>query len=301
MSFQPRRLFLVHELSLNLRFLDPLGFCRRFLVLGLSFAPVQQQRQLLLLFVAYHPSQREVEQLQACLAELSPEVGYAVVVNDHHPGEPVEQLALEADCFLINSDNLGYGRAVNRLVEHLRQLPPYIGVLNTDLTWPGGTFEKLLGWLEQHPQVSLAVPQILDEAGSPQKLCKQNPTILGMFSRRFLPDWLKPKWLKLYDCWYVMADQNYEEVFDVPYLSGCCMVIRSGAFLSIGGFDDRYFLYLEDADLTRSIARDSRCVHLPVAKVVHGWGRGNYRKLELMMVNLASAWHYFRKWGWTIR
>ena len=255
---------------------------------------------MLLLLVAYHPSPLEVQQLQACLAELPAEVGYAVVVNDHQPGEPVEQLAAGADCFLTNRDNPGYGRAVNRLVVRLGQLPRYIGVLNTDLSWPSGTFEQLLGWLQQHPQVSLAVPQILDEAGTPQKLCKHHPTVLGLFSRRFLPDVLKPAWLKRYDRWYVMADQNYQEVFEAPYLSGCCMLIRSEAFRRAGGFDERYFLYLEDADLTRSLARDGRCVHLPVAGVVHGWGRGNYRNLGLMAVNLASAWHYFRKWGWAL-
>jgi hypothetical protein len=248
------------------------------------------RRQLLLLFVAYHPSLSEVEQLQACLSELPQEVGYAVVVNDHDPGEPVEQLQAGADCFLANRDNPGYGRAINRLVQRLGQLPFYIGVLNTDLSWQAGTFEQLLGWLTQHPDVNLAVPQILDEAGTPQQLCKQHPTMLGLFSRRFLPGWLKPNWLKRYDRWYVMADQNYQEVFEAPYLSGCCMLIRSEAFRRAGGFDERYFLYLEDADLTRTLARD----------VVHGWGRGNYRNLGLMAVNLMSAWHYFRKWGWAL-
>ena len=258
------------------------------------------QRQLLLLFVAYHPSLLEVNQLQTCLSELPQSVGYAVVVNDHQPGEAVEKLQAGADCFLTNGDNPGYGRAVNRLVVQLGELPPYVGVLNTDLTWQLGTCERLLSWLQQHPQVSLAVPQILDEDGTPQRLCKHHPTLLGLFSRRFLPHWLKPSWLKRYDRWYVMADQNYQEVFEAPYLSGCCMLIRSDAFRRIGGFDERYFLYLEDADLTRSLARDGLCVHLPVAAVVHAWGRGNYRDLGLMAVNLASAWHYFRKWGWTL-
>ena len=259
-----------------------------------------QQRQLLLLLVAYHPTPLEVKQLQACLAALAPQVGYAVVVNDHQLGEPVEQLAEGADCFLTNRDNPGYGRAVNRLVGRLGQLPPLIGVLNTDLTWPVGTFEQLLGWLQQHPQVSLAVPQILDKAGEHQKLCKQHPTVLGLFSRRFLPECLKPVWLKRYDRMYVMADQDYQQVFEVPYLSGCCMLIRSEAFSRVGGFDERFFLYLEDADLTRTLAREGLCVHLPVAGVVHGWGRGNYRDLGLVAVNLASAWHYFRKWGWAL-
>lgn len=258
------------------------------------------QRQLLLLFVAYHPSRLEVQQLQDCLSQLSPQVGYAVVVNDHQPGEPVDELAACADLFFTNTDNPGYGRAINRLVMRFGQLPPYIGVLNTDLSWQPGTFEQLLGWLQQHPQVNLAVPQILDEYDTCQKLCKHHPTVLGLLSRRFLPSWLKPAWLKRYDRWYVMADHNYQDVFDVPYLSGCCMLIRSEAFRRIGGFDERYFLYLEDADLTRSLARFGRCVHLPVAAVIHGWGRGNYRNFGLTAVNLASAWHYFRKWGWQL-
>ena len=299
---------------LTRRFLQPLA--QRQATLRLMRSPVARRyknpahhriedgaaprRQLLLLLVAYHPSPLEVEQLQVCLMELPPEVGYAVVVNDYQPGEPVEQLQAGADCFLTNRDNPGYGRAVNRLVVRIGEMPPHIGVLNTDLSWQPGTFEQLLGWLRQHPEVNLAVPQILDEGGRLQKLCKHNPTVLGLLSRRFLPEWLKPNWLKQYDRWYVMEDRNYKDVFDAPYLSGCCMLIRTEAFRRAGGFDERYFLYLEDADLTRSLSRDGRCVHLPVAGVVHGWGRGNYRNLALMLVNMASAWHYFRKWGWSI-
>jgi len=261
-------------------------------------------RKLLLLLVAYHPSALEVSRLQACLASLPPQVSYAVAVNAHQEGEAVECLAAAAACFLTSADNPGYGQAVNRLVGQLvdrfGELPPYLAVLNTDLTWAPGTFEQLLDWLEQHPDVNLAVPKILDENGAPQKLCKRHPTVLGLFSRRFLPGWLKPFWLQCYDRWYVMADQDYNQVFEVPYLSGCCMVMRSDAFCRVGGFDERYFLYLEDADLTRSLACEGRCVHLPVASVVHAWGRGNYRNLALMLVNVASALHYFRKWGWAL-
>lgn len=257
-------------------------------------------RQLMLLLVAYHPSPEEVAILSGSLATLPEHVGYAVVVNDHVPGEAVEQLAGDADYFLTNTDNPGYGRAVNRLVAQLDEIPPYLGVLNTDLSWTDGTFEELLSWLQQHPDVSLAVPQLLDEFGSPQKLCKRHPTLLGLCSRRFLPDRFKPAWLKRYDRWYVMADQDYEEVFEVPYLSGCCMLVRSDAFRRVGGFDERYFLYLEDADITRSLAYDGKCVHLPVAAVVHNWGRGNYQNLRLMLVNIISAWRYFNKWGWTL-
>jgi len=264
---------------------------------GLDKTCIPGSCELLLLFVAFHPSRDEVDRLQSCLRQLPSRIGYAVVVNDHCPGEPVDRLAADAELFLTSSQNDGYGRAVNRLVREITTLPPYLGVLNTDLSWSEGSFDVLLNWMKHHPDVALGVPQILDQHGQAQQLCKRHPTVLGLFSRRFWPGWLKPAWLKRYDRWYVMADQNYQGVFDVPYLSGCCMLARSDAFQAVGGFDERFFLYLEDADLTRSMARQGRCVHLPVAGVVHGWGRGNYRNLRLMVVNLMSAWRYFAKWG----
>ena len=258
------------------------------------------KRELLLLLVAYHPSREEVALLRGCLSQLPEDIGYAVVVNDHELGEPVDQLAVGSDLFLTNSDNPGYGRAVNRLVAQLQEIPPYIAVLNTDLSWESGTFENLLVWMRQHISVSLAVPKILDEYGNSQRLCKRNPTLLGLFSRRFLPGFLKPSWLKRYDRWYEMADYDYEQVFEVPYLSGCCMVLRSDSFVRVHGFDERYFLYLEDADLTRTLATVGQCVHCPEVAVTHKWGRGNYRNFGLMVVNLISAWHYFCKWGWEL-
>lgn len=262
-------------------------------------------RRLVLILVSYHTSVVEVRRLASCLATLPSDVGYALVVNDHRVGEPIDQLMQKADIFLPLDRNLGYGAAVNRAVAVLQQttaaagqsMAPYLGVLNTDLHWSEGTMESALAWLEDHPAVVLAVPQLLDPRGVVQQLCKHHPTVLGLLSRRFWPQRIKPGCLRRYDDWYVMADHDYRRVFDVPYLSGCCMLMRTAAFLDVGGFDERFFLYLEDADLTRALASRGRCVHLPVVAVTHYWGRGNHRSWLLTLVNLHSAWVYFRKWG----
>jgi GT2 family glycosyltransferase len=262
------------------------------------------RRRLLLILVAFHPSAEEVSELGSCLEALSPEVGYAVVVNDHRAGEPAELLADGADLFLPLKGNPGYGKAVNRLVAEFRRrhgealMPDWIGTLNTDLTWSAGTFETMIHWLEEHGDVVMAVPGIRDVAGKPQQLCKRDPTVLGLLSRRFLPDALKPACLRRYDRYYVMGEHDLSQVFEVPYLSGCCMIIRRQAFAAVGGFDERYFLYLEDADITRRLSALGRCVHLPVAWVCHQWGRGSHRSLRLTLVNLHSAWIYFTTWGW---
>lgn len=257
-----------------------------------------QGRQLLLILVAFHPPESHVQALRTCLAALPPEIGYAVAVNEHRAGEPVDRLRAGADRFLTFSENLGYGRAINRMVASLPDPPPWLGALNTDLSWNPGTFETLLAWLSHHPEVVLAVPEIQDPDGRPQLLCKRDPSLLALISRRFLPEAIKPRRLRRYDALFQMADQDLSHPLDVPYLSGCCMLIRRTAFEAAGGFDRRFFLYLEDADLSRSLRAFGRCLHLPVAAVRHHWGRGNHHSPWLTLVNIQSVWLYFSKWGW---
>ena len=255
---------------------------------------------LLLVFVSYHTSSDEVNSLRSCLVNLPTNIRFAVVVNDYISNEPIDLLQNDALYFIKNTNNLGYGKAINKLIFGLKSLPEFIGILNTDLVWEPSTFPAILKWMSSNKYVSLLAPKILNEAGHTQFLCKQYPTILGMLSRRFIPNSIKLKFLKLYDSWYTMRDHDYDSIFEVPYLSGCCMVARSSCFVDCGGFDDDYFLYLEDADLTRLMSTKGKCIHFPFASVTHRWGRGNYLRLRLMLVNLISAWHYFCKWGFKV-
>lgn len=253
--------------------------------------------RLLLILVAFHPSSDEVARLQFCLAQLQPSVSYAVVVNDYCSGEAIDNLKDEAHLFIRLSDNRGYGAAVNYAISQLTHIPDYIAALNTDLSWSEQTFESIIDWLDRQPDVCMATPMLVNELSKIQYLCKRDPTVLALLSRRFWPDRLKPNALRRYDRWFVMLDHDYHSVFSSSYLSGCCMVMRSNIFLECGGFDERYFLYLEDADLTRMMSRYGRCVHLPFVQVIHSWGRGSYRSLHLALVNLKSACMYFSKWG----
>ena len=267
--------------------------------IDLLSSPMQSilNRKLVLIFVAYHPSLRECKKLTSCLSNLDESIGYALVINDSLPSEPIDNLVANADFVIKNTKNLGYGAAVNQVVRNYHELPEFIGIMNTDLYWSSNTFESIIEWMNDNGDVVLLVPQILSEQGKVQKLCKRNPTILALLSRRFIPNNIKPAWLKKYDSWYAMNDINYFEVNEVEYLSGCCMVIRKEAFIKAGGFDENFFLYLEDADLTRLLSRFGRCVHFPLVSVVHNWGRGNYKSFRLLLVNLHSAFVYFRKWG----
>jgi len=252
-----------------------------------------------LLIIAYRPLAPEVEALVACLQKLELGLRYSVALNacDGIPLKLFDNLFSGALVVQLNSENLGYGRAANRLFKALPQPAPWVAVLNTDLHWQPGSFETLLHWLNAHPDVVAAVPQILSPSGQLERLTKRDPSLLALFSRRFLPHRLKPQWLRRVDSFYTMGDHDLHTIYEVPYLSGCCMLVRSSAYAAVGGFDPAYFLYLEDADFSRRLRPLGRCLHLPLSAVTHGWGRGSHRSLWLTLVNLWSAVIYFRRWG----
>jgi GT2 family glycosyltransferase len=273
-----------------------------------QMAMQEMERHLELILVSYRTPAVDVEKLSQCLASLGPGIGYSVVVNACQPGEPIEALAQNADLFLSTPKNLGYGTAVNWAVSSLtaeaerqkRQAPTWVAAMNTDLSWEPGSFERLLRWLATREDVVLVVPQILNPSGEVERLCKTNPSVLALISRRFIPNKLKPQWLRKIDTEFTMSNHSLDHEMDVEYLSGCCMIIRRSAFIAINGFDERFFLYLEDADISRSLKRIGRCLHSPIMQVIHSWGRGNHYSLRLTFVNIQSVWKYFRKWGWRL-
>jgi GT2 family glycosyltransferase len=98
--------------------------------------------------------------------------------------------------------------------------------------------------------------------------------------------------------WYEMRQSGYDKIMDVPALSGCFMLMRSATLRDAGIFDERFFMYLEDVDLSRRIGRLSRTVYFPYVSVVHDYGKGSYKNMRLLYCHARSAISYFNKWGW---
>jgi len=257
----------------------------------------EDAKKVFIAIVAYHPESEEVSRLEECLDRLGKGISYGVLANDHKGEEAVDRLSRSAAVFIRSKENLGYGRAANMLYREMRCTPEYFCIINTDVNWEEGSIEKAIDWLDRNKNVSLAVPKITDMNGDIEYLCKRDPTVLAMISRRFIPLHMKPKILKKYDDWYRMMDKDYGTCFEADYLSGCFMIARTACYANIGGFDEDYFLYLEDADLTRRMKAEGRTVHLPFVSVQHMWGKGNYKKLSLTIENIKSCIIYFRKWG----
>jgi len=198
--------------------------------------------------------------------------------------------------YIFNNANLGYGKGHNIVIKQtIQQKIKYHLVLNPDVYFGKGTIEKLYNFMENNPDIGLSMPKISYPNGSVQYLCKLLPTPMDLIWRRFLP---ASKYLDKRNFLYELRFTGYDKIMDVPYLSGCFMFIRTEALSRVGLFDERFFMYFEDTDLTRRIHKHYRTVYCPEVSVFHQYQKGSYKNWKLLKYHVQSAIRYFNKWGY---
>jgi len=201
--------------------------------------------------------------------------------------------------YIFNNANLGFGKAHNiALKRSIEENIPYHLVLNPDVYFEGGVLEELYHFMENNPDVGLVMPKVLYPDGTLQYLCKLLPTPLDLFGRRFLNFGPFRKIVEKRNEVYELRFTGYDKIMEVPYLSGCFMFIRTEILKKVGLFDESFFMYLEDTDLSRRIHRVAKTVYYPYVYVYHEYGKGSYKSLKLLYYHIKSAVKYFNKYGW---
>lgn len=197
--------------------------------------------------------------------------------------------------YIFNNKNIGYGAAHNIAIKKAKGVAEYHLVLNPDISFTNGVLENLFAFMQQNLQVGQVMPKVLYTNGDLQKLCKLLPTPFDLFARRFLKnsDWAK-KSKERYD----LSFFDYNSIVNLPNLSGCFMFFRSSILHETGGFDERFFMYLEDIDLTRRVHKISQTIFYPLTNIYHGYEKESYFNSVLLRHHIISAIKYFNKWGW---
>jgi GT2 family glycosyltransferase len=128
-----------------------------------------------------------------------------------------------------------------------------------------------------------------------QHLCKLFPTPADLILRRFFP---LTSLTKKRNGKYELLFTGYNKMMEVPILSGCFMFIKSKVFENIGLFDEKFFMYCEDIDLSRRINQQYTTLFFPDRHVYHEYHKEYYKSFRLLIHHIRSAIYYFNKWGW---
>ena len=209
-----------------------------------------------------------------------------------HPQKAIKHPKLR---YMHMPSNLGYGRAHNiALRESAYEQTDFHLVMNSDIRVKAEDIDAMHDWMKTHPEVGHLMPRVVGLDGQQQYLAKRLPTPLDVFGRRFLP----ARWMEKRNRRYELRDMDMERPINAPYLSGCFMFLRTKSAVESGLFDERYFMYPEDIDLTRSIHRNWLTLYYPEWTIVHAHAQASYKNIHMLWVHIQNMCRYFNKWGW---
>ncbi len=191
--------------------------------------------------------------------------------------------------YLDAKKNLGFGNGHNFALPHLDSR--YHAIVNPDIIFVQDPFTPMLKYMDEN-NVGMCIPKITDEDGNIQPVYRKELTLFDMFIRMFLKVGFKKRRAE-----HTLAHMDYTKPFQVPFGQGSFLVIKTELFKKLGGFDDRYFMYIEDADLCKRVNAESRVMYFPDATVIHKWEKGSHKNKTLFKYHIDSTKKYFKKWG----
>lgn len=195
----------------------------------------------------------------------------------------------------IKQANKGYGGGHNvALRKAMEAGSQYHLVVNPDVWFGADVIPALWRLMEEDESIALVMPKVLFLNGSVQRLAKLLPSPLDLFCRFFLPGKLITRRNNRFE----LRHSGYDKEMNVPFLSGCFMFLRVSALQSEGLFDERFFMYMEDVDLTRRLHAKYKTMFYPSVSIYHRFSRLSYHKWQLSLAHMASVVKYFNKWGW---
>lgn len=243
--------------------------------------------------VCYHHRYSEIKEVIDCL--LSEPVDIIYIIDNSSNDYLRELEKLSTNIRYIHSENLGYGAGHNIAIrEAIEKGATYHVVLNPDIYFEDGTLEKLEAYMEKHDNVGQIMPKVYYPNGDLQYLCKLIPTPADLIFKRFLPAFLTKKRMKKFQLQF----SGYNRVMNIPYLSGCFMFFRVAALQQIGLFDERFFMYPEDIDITRRMHEVYKTIFFPEVSIVHAHTAASKTNLSMLRIHMTNMIKYFNKWGW---
>lgn len=243
--------------------------------------------------VLYKTNPELLERVLACVGASSIDKLWII---DHSP-ENCKDYELPADGRIVykRARNRGYGAGNNIAIkESIKEGFKYHLVLNPDVYWEGDIISELIGFMDARPDVALVMPRVYYPDGEFQYQARLLPTPADLFFRRVNKNFNRERHVDRYE----LRHADWEKIIDAPFLSGCFMFLRNEVLKNEGGFDERFFMYHEDMDLTRRLHRHHRTVYYPGVSIFHNLERASSKSTRLFFIHIASMIKYFNKWGW---
>ncbi|CAM1345182.1 glycosyltransferase [Tenacibaculum amylolyticum] len=192
--------------------------------------------------------------------------------------------------YIFNNKNLGFAKANNLVIPQIANISNYHLILNPDTEFEPIVISKLIDEIEKDKELALITPAVKFPDGKHQYSVRKYPTFFDLVIRK-----LSIFRRRIHDQEYRNA--NLSKQFYPEVIHGCFMLFKTDDFITIKGFDERYFLYMEDIDICKKIdVLGKKKLYFPEVTITHALKKGSSKKTKLFLYHVLSAVKYFLKW-----
>ena len=209
--------------------------------------------------------------LQQCLTSVFEDKGdiplEVIVINNNYSDKSFKRFIKQFSevRFIQNDKNLGFARSVNLGLNYSKG--NYVLVLNPDIVVLSNAFNEMLKFMDDHPDAGLISAKLLNPDGSLQYSCRTFYDIKTLLYRRTLLRWLLPNSIERR---HLLLDWDHNEVREVEWVLGTCMMVRRDAIKGVGVLDERFFMYFEDVDWCKRMKKKGwKVFYVPHAQMIH--------------------------------
>ena len=256
-----------------------------------------ETRLILTISIVTHNSKKDIRGvLDSLMASDYADICKVYVVDNGSTDGTVELVESEyPNVTLIHSENVGYGAGNNKVL--LQAESDYHFVLNPDVVFTPHLLSEIVAYMEQNTACVLCTPDVVDADGRRIPSPKKSPRLRYIVAR-YLP-WNAGLLRKWHDE-YTDFSNHSTQAYPIELCAGFFMAMRTKAAQDIGGFDERFFLYYEDTDLSKRMMEKGKVMCLPYLYVCHNSKRAAYYSKQARGQMIRSLIRYFNKWGWRL-
>ena len=216
-----------------------------------------------------------------------------LLIVDNSPADTLKEYIESFDGvkYIFSGSNLGFGAGHNLAFKYLSQKSDIHLVINPDTYFDGKDIKDMLLWMSKNKDISLSVPKVMSPDGTLQHTVRNIPTAMTLLKRRLNINGLFNDFVKRDE----FQEVEFNKVSEIPFAHGCFFLFKTEVFEKLHGFDDSFFMYMEDADIFIRAKEFGKTVINPKYKIYHEHRRGSAQSFKLLLWHISSAIKFFIK------
>jgi len=252
---------------------------------------IKERLDLTVVIVLYNETIENIKNSIACFLKINKLQKKLYVIDNSPFRNPYfSEINSKEIEYIFNAKNLGFSKAHNLILPKIKNISEYHLIVNADVVFTPKVIEELMIQLNSNEQLALITPKVNFPNGKHQYNVRKHPSFIDLIIRKF--NLFKKR---IHHQEY--RDLDLSKPFYPEAIHGCFMLFKTDDFVKLKGFDERYFLYMEDIDICKKIdALGKRKMYYPNVQITHQLQKGSSNKMKLFRYHLTSAIKYFLKW-----